>query len=106
VPDARTLVAITTAIATTRPSTHSVMKVASSQTYRYGPSSRRVRKRSTRASSSWQSRLTWLLEMPVIPSAWTRVSTRRVETPCTYASWITATSARSARVRGSNRVGK
>ena len=44
--------------------------------------------------------------MPVIPKACTSASTRRVETPWTYASWITATSARSARVRGSNNVGK
>ena len=29
------------------------------------------------------SRETWLLEMPVMPIAWTRSSTERVETPCT-----------------------
>src|SRR5262245_58272871 len=44
--------------------------------------------------------------MPVMPSACTSSSTRRVETPCTYASCTTATNARSARFRGSNRLGK
>ena len=34
-----------------------------------------------RSSISWQSRLIWVFEMPVIPSALTRSSTERVETP-------------------------
>jgi hypothetical protein len=66
----------------------------------------RLRKRSTSLSSSAHRRLTWLLLMPCIPSACTRSSTRRVEMPCTNASWTTATSARSARRRGSSRLGK
>jgi hypothetical protein len=45
-------------------------------------------------------RLTSDLEMPSIPIAWTRSSTRRVDTPSTYAWQITATSACSARRRG------
>jgi hypothetical protein len=49
---------------------------------------------------------TWLLEIPVIPIAFTRSSTERVETPCTYASWITASSAFSAARRGSRKAGK
>lgn len=44
--------------------------------------------------------------MPSIPSARTRSSTRRVDTPDTYASWTTASRARSARRRGSSRLGK
>jgi hypothetical protein len=32
---------------------------------------------------SAHSRDTWLLEMPVIPIAFTKSSTERVETPCT-----------------------
>src|SRR5215218_8040964 len=39
--------------------------------------------------------------MPPIPKAFTNSSTLRVETPCTYASWTTAASARSARLLGS-----
>ncbi len=31
----------------------------------------------------WQTRETWLLEMPAHPRAWTRTSTRRVETSST-----------------------
>jgi transposase len=44
--------------------------------------------------------------MPSSPRAFTRSSTRRVLTPCTYASRTVATSARSARLRGSSRPGK
>ena len=41
-----------------------------------------------------------------MPRVRTRSSTRRVLTPRTYASWITASRARSARRRGSSRDGK
>ena len=34
---------------------------------------------------------TWLSEMPLMPVALTRSSTERVETPWTWASWISAT---------------
>src|SRR5919106_1552098 len=50
----------------------------------------RSRKVRTRSSISAHRRLTWLLEMPAMPSALTSSSTERVEMPCTYASWITA----------------
>jgi hypothetical protein len=75
--------AITTACAVTRPAVRTLTKVASSQTDGNGSDSGRVRKRSTSASSSAQSRLTWLLLMPSMPKALTRSSTRRVETPLT-----------------------
>ena len=97
---------MTTAIDTTRPSWRTFRYVASSQTYGYGPTNGRVRNRSTSVSSVWHSRDTWLFEIPLIPSACTNSSTRRVETPWTYASWTTATSARSPRFRGSSRLGK
>jgi len=51
-------------------------------------------------------RLTSLLLNEAMPNASTSPSTQRVETPSTYASWITARSARSARRRGSKRLGK
>jgi hypothetical protein len=38
--------------------------------------------------------------------AWTRSSTRRVETPPIQASWITATKAFSVILRGSRKAGK
>ena len=60
----------------------------------------------TRSSMSSHSRETWLFEMPVMPIALTRSSTERVETPCTYASWMTAISALSAVRRGSRNDGK
>jgi hypothetical protein len=44
--------------------------------------------------------------MPLMPSAFTRSSTERVETPWMYASWITAVSAFSAIRRGSRKPGK
>ena len=46
------------------------------------------------------------LEMPDRPMAWTRSSTRRVETPPIQASWMTATSAFSEVFRGSRKGGK
>src|SRR3954467_3041741 len=52
------------------------------------------------------SLLTVLLLIPASPIACTRSSTRRVETPPTQASWITATSAFSAVLRGSRNGGK
>ncbi len=45
-------------------------------------------------------------EIPVSPMAWTRSSTRRVETPPIQASWITATRAFSEVFRGSRKGGK
>src|SRR4051794_27365238 len=53
-----------------------------------------------------QSLETWLFEMPVSPIACTSSSTRRVETPPIQASWMTATSAFSAILRGSRNGGK
>ena len=52
-------------------------------------------------SSSPTRRLTSLLLTPDAPIDRTRSSTLRVDTPLTYASWMTATRARSARRRGS-----
>ncbi len=49
---------------------------------------------------------TVLLPMPLSPMAWTRSSTRRVDTPLTQASWITATRAFSDVLRGSRNGGK
>jgi len=49
---------------------------------------------------------TVLFEMPERPMAWTRSSTRRVETPPIHASWMTATSAFSLTFRGSRKGGK
>ncbi len=64
------------------------------------------RNASTSASSAAHIRETSLLLIPLIPSERTRSSTRRVQTPARYASETTATSARSARRRGSSRLGK
>ncbi len=58
------------------------------------------------SSSSAQIRETSLLLMPTTPRACTSSSTFRVLTPCTYASCTTASSARSARRRGSSKLGK
>jgi hypothetical protein len=44
--------------------------------------------------------------MPVIPMALTSSSTERVDTPWTYASWITAAGAFSAARLGSRKAGK
>jgi hypothetical protein len=44
--------------------------------------------------------------MPLIPMAFTRSSTERVEMPWIYASWTTAVSAFSERRRGSRKAGK
>ena len=66
----------------------------------------RDRNAPTRSSSSAQSRLTSLLLTPEPPIACTSASTERVETPWTYASWITATSAFSAVRRGWRKEGK
>ena len=70
-----------------------------------GPKAR-PRKLSTTPSNSWQIRDTWLFEIPSHPRALTRSSTRLVDTPSTYACWITASRARSLRRHGSNRLGK
>jgi len=45
--------------------------------------------------------MTWLLEIPVVPSAWTRSSTERVEFP-----WMSAVSAFSVIRGGSRKPGK
>jgi hypothetical protein len=45
-------------------------------------------------------------EIPVRPTACTRSSTRRVETPPIQASWMTATRAFSEVFRGSRKGGK
>ena len=55
---------------------------------------------------SLQSFETVLFEMPARPMAWTRSSTRRVETPPIHASWMTATSAFSLTFLGSRNGGK
>src|SRR5512142_1834415 len=56
------------------------------------PSRGRSRKALTLPSISSHRRETWLLEIPLMPSALTRSSTERIETPSMYASWITAVS--------------
>jgi hypothetical protein len=43
----------------------------------------RLRNSFTQPSISSHSRDTWLLEMPVMPIAFTRSSTERVDIPCT-----------------------
>lgn len=53
------------------------------QRYRHSPSMGWLRKALTLSSISSQRRLTWLLEMPLMPKACTRSSTEPVETPCT-----------------------
>jgi hypothetical protein len=75
--------AIITATETIRPAWRDFRYVASIHRYGQAPSMGRVRKAFTRSSISSHSRLTWLLEMPVIPKAFTNSSTLRVETPCT-----------------------
>ena len=55
---------------------------------------------------SLHSWLTRDLSIPARPIACTSSSTRRVETPPTQASWITATSAFSDVFRGSRKGGK
>jgi hypothetical protein len=55
---------------------------------------------------SLQSFETVDFEMPERPIACTKSSTRRVETPPTQASWITATSAFSEVLRGSRNGGE
>ncbi len=99
--------ATSAAIDTTRPASRTLRYVASSHRYGYAVSaSGRLRNASTSASSAAQIRDTSLLLMPSMPRARTRSSTRLVDTPDTYASWTTASRARSARRRGSSRDGK
>ena len=65
-----------------RPFWRTFRQVASIHGYGQSPSSGPVRKAVTRSSISAQSRLTGLLEMPLIPSAFAPASsTERVETP-------------------------
>lgn len=73
---------------------------------RQAGASGRSRKAPTRSSMSLQSLETCDFEMPVRPMAWTRSSTRRVDTPAIQASWMTATSAFSVVRRGSRKGGK
>ena len=106
-PVRATPVATRAAIDTTRPASRTLRYVASSHRYGYrSPASERVRNAATSASRPVHIRLTSLLLIPAIPSERTRSSTRRVETPATYASQTTASRARSARRRGSSRLGK
>ena len=72
----------------------------------YFPPFLEPRKALTRSSMSLHSFETVLFEMPARPMAWTRSSTRRVETPPIQASWITATSAFSLILLGSRKGGK
>ena len=65
-----------------------------------------MRNAPTVSSSPAQIRDTSLLEIHDPPSATTRSSTLRVETPWTYASITTAYSAWSTRLRGSRMLGK
>ncbi len=96
--------ATTTAAFTTRPSSRTFTASASSHTNGYGPpSSCRVRKAFTCSSRLLASSETCDLKMPRRPIASTRRSTFRVETPSTYDSTTTATSALSERRRGSRR---
>jgi hypothetical protein len=98
-----TAVAWQTQTFTIRPPSLTLTTRASTIRYGYGPmSSGRVRKPSTISSSSPAKRLTWLLDMPWMPSWRTTLSTRRVLTPARYRSATTETSARSDRDRGSN----
>ena len=83
-PSTFTAVATTAETLTTRPPSRTFWVRASIHKYRYGPaSSGRSRNSATLASSSPASRDTSELEMPAIPIASTRSSTRRVETPST-----------------------
>src|ERR671912_1507555 len=99
-PSLVTPTATTVAWLVTRPLTLTLWYVASTQRYGYSVVSGRVRKASTSGSSSPQIRDTSDLDTPSSPSAFISSSTFRVETPCTYASWTTASSACSARRRG------
>ena len=83
-PSADTPVAMTTAWDTTRRLTRAVQYVASKNTYRNAMSSNgRSRNAPTSSSRSAQMRDTSDLEIPEsAPSAFTRSSTLRVETPC------------------------
>ena len=58
-----------------------VTEVASIHRYGQSPSIGRVRKACTLSSISSTRRLTWLLEIPLMPMALTTSSTERVETP-------------------------
>ena len=71
-----------TATLTTRPPSRTFIVNASAATNVYGPSpSGRVRNASTCSSRSLAISETWDLDRPVIPSDWTSLSIRRVETP-------------------------
>jgi len=82
-PSPLTPTAMITATDTMRPLWRTFRYVASIQRYGQSPSSGRLRNALTFSSISSHSRLTWLLEIPVMPIALTRSSTERVETPCT-----------------------
>ena len=83
-PSTLTAVAITADTFTTRPLSRTFWVKASIHTYRKGPaSSGRSRNSATLPSSSPASRDTCDGEIPTMPIASTRSSTRRVDTPST-----------------------
>jgi hypothetical protein len=85
-------VAITAVTFTTRPPSRTFWVSPSIHKNRYGPaSSGRSRNSATLASSSPAMRDTSEREIPSMPIALTRSSTRRVDTPSTYAWHTTST---------------
>ena len=74
--------------------------------YGYARSRGRSQKAVTCSSRPPHSRETVSLDTPASPKASTNRSTLRVDTPFTYASCTTATSACSLRRRGSRKLGK
>src|SRR5262245_19089515 len=82
-PSVLTAKAIITATDTILPDWRAFTYVASIHRYGHAPSIGRLRNALTRTSISAHSHDTWLFEMPVMPIAFTRSSTERVETPCT-----------------------
>jgi hypothetical protein len=80
-PSVLTTTAIITAFAMIRPASLDFTYVASIHKYGQSPSIGRSRNALTRSSISAHCRLTWLLEIPVMPTALTSSSTERVETP-------------------------
>lgn len=104
VPSAETPMATTSAWETTCAPTRTLQYVASRKTYGNVVWVRvRSRNAAISTSSCWQIRETSDLDIPdVTPSAATRSTTLRVETPCTQASMTTACRALSMRRRRSS----
>ena len=75
--------AIITATGTIRPASRTFTYVASIHRYGQSPSIGRSRNAVTFSSISAHRRETSLLEIPLIPIAFTSASTLRVDTPCT-----------------------